>query len=146
MGLWTSANITSNIFNQINPIEYPFIPNSLIFVNKKTFPWNSGHGEVQHTIARPSTNVWWRAGFAVLEVSLCTFIKGDDYQVVDRVVVDVVVDMKGIALGHCRSMDFKPFPCRSQTGSTGRAYYPWWTVGTSRCSQRWHLLKNYHCF
>ena len=47
--------------------------------------------------------------FAVLARSLRTFIKDDDYQVVDLVVVDVVVDREGIAHGHSRPMDFKHF-------------------------------------
>ena len=47
--------------------------------------------------------------FAVLARSLCTFIKDDNYQVVDLVVVDVVVDREGIAHGHSRPMDFKHF-------------------------------------
>ena len=47
--------------------------------------------------------------FAVLARSLSTFIKDDDYQVVDLVVVDFVVDREGIAHGHSRPMDFKHF-------------------------------------
>ena len=47
--------------------------------------------------------------FAVLARSLSTFIKDDDYQVVDLVVVEFVVDREGIAHGHSRPMDFKDF-------------------------------------
>ncbi len=56
-------------------------------------------------IACSSTAVWWRAVFAVHR----TFMKDNDYQVVDLIVVDVVVDMKRIPHGHSRPIDFKHF-------------------------------------
>ncbi len=46
--------------------------------------------------------------FAVLARSLRTFIKDEDYQVVDLVMVDFVV-REGIGHGHIRPMDFRVF-------------------------------------
>ena len=61
------------------------------------------------------------------------FIKDDEYQVVDLVVVDVIVDREGIVHG-------QTFLYRAYKESTDSAYYPWWN-GTFRCSRHWHFEK-----